>query len=170
MANPTSTTRGSPLSASPSSPYMREGHSTKISFHRGASGTTSFWKAWEREVQPPGVDSGDAIDITTMHNVTWESMYPSVLKTLTPFSVILAYSLEAMDEAISVLVGRNGSITCHFPGTDKLDLWGFMQNFVPQSHKKRELPLANCQIVPTNYDDANFTEAGPVLTLATGSP
>lgn len=170
MANPTSTTRGSPLSASPSSPYMREGQSTKLSIHRAASGTVSFWKCWEREVQPPGVDVGDMIDITTMHNVTWETMYPSVLKTLTAFSVIVGYSMEALDEAIANLVGRNGSMTVHFPGSDKLDFWGVLQNLIPQSHKKREMPLANCQVVPTNYDDANFVEAGPVLTLASGSP
>ena len=161
MANPATITR-----VTPSSGYMKEGHSTKIAF----SARPQF-SAWEIEVQPPGIDRGDPINITTMHNTVWETMYAKVLKTLTSFNLILAYSLEAFDDVTDFIIDAvDWSITCHFPGGDKLDVFAFMQSFIPQSHKRGELPTANSTIVPTNFDRANNVEAGPVLTLAAGTP
>lgn len=160
MAAPSTTTRTTPAAG-----YMKEGHSTKIAFNRVPS-----FKAWEIEVQPPGIEGGDPINITTMHNTAWETMYARVLKTLTPFTLLMAYSLEAFDDALTYLINDDGSITCHFPGGDKLDFYGWMQNFLPQSHKRGEMPTANATIVPSNFDSTNNVEASPVLTLASGTP
>lgn len=159
MANPVTTTRTTPPGV-----YLKDGFSTKVAFNRLPAALF-----WEIEVQPPGVEGGDPIQTSTMHNTLWRTMQARSLRTLTPFAVVCAYDPKFHDQAVATLINDDGSITTRHSDGSTLDFFGFLQNFIPQSNKEGEMPTANLQIVPTNYDSVNRVEAGPVLTEVTGT-
>lgn len=162
MANPVNTPRTDPSSATVQ--RLPDGHSTLIAFNRAPN-----LKIWEVEVTPPGLDGGDEINITTMHNVRWRTMISRALITLTPASVVCAYDPDAYNAILDFLLNQEGSITCQFPDGSDLDFFGFLKRFTPNSHKEGEMPTAAAEIVPTNYDPANRVEAGPILTSVAGT-
>ena len=159
MAAPASTSRGTPVGYK-----FDDGFSTKIAFARGS--TASFW---EKTVSPPGVDGGDEIDISTMHNTTWRTFAARNLKTLSPFQVTAAYDAAFYADTINNLINQEGAITCHFPDGSKLDFFGFLKSFEVGAHTEGEQPEVTLSIVPTNYDPVNRVEAAPVLTSVTGT-
>ena|SRR3990167_6256429 len=159
MANPVTTVRTAPPGV-----YLKDGFPTKVAFNRLPAALF-----WEMEVQPPGVEGGDPINTSTMHNTSWRTMQAKALKTLTPFTVVCAYDPKFYDQVVNTLVNDDGSITCRFADGSTLDFFGFLQNFTPQSAKEGEMPTANLTIVPTNFDSVNRVEAGPVLTEVTGT-
>lgn len=147
------TARSTPLGTS-----LDDGYSTKIAF--AADPDVSFW---EKTVQPPGVDGGDAIETTTMHNTAWRTMAARALKTLTPSSLTAAYDPKVYDQIIA-LINVEGLITVHFPDGSTLDFYGFLRNFVPQSHEEGSQPECEIEIVPTNVNPATGAEAAPTFT------
>lgn len=159
MANPVTTARGTP-----SGIRMNDGHSTKIAF--AVLSNASFW---EKNVGVPGIDGGEAINISNMHNTTWRTMVPRALKTLTPFTVTALWDPRLLGTLNTTLVNNPGSITVHFPDTTTYDFFGYLQKGEPQPHEEGAPPEIQLTIVPTNYDPVNRVEAGPVLTEVTGS-
>lgn len=155
---PSTTTR-----QTPSGIKLDDGFSTKIA--PAADPDVSFW---EKTVQPPGIDGGDAIDTTTMHNITWRTMAPRALKTLTECSVTAAYDPNLYNSILS-LINLETSWTVRFPDGSTLDFFGFLKNFEPQEHQEGEQPEANITIVPTNQDPTTGAEAAPVLTNVAGT-
>lgn len=158
MAAPATTARQTPAGIK-----LDDGYSTKIAFERDPD--VSFW---EKTVQPPGIDGGDAIDTTTMHNAAWRTMAARALKTLTECSVVAAYDPNVYNNILN-LINAEGSITIHFPDASKLDFYGYLKTFEPSENTEGEQPEATITIVPTNYDPANDTEASPVLTSVAGT-
>lgn len=158
MAAPASTVRQTPAGIK-----LDDGFPTKIAFARDPDVSL-----WEIGVTPPGIDGGDPIDTTTMHNVTWRTMSPRQLKTLTPFSFRAAYD-PVVYTSIVELINEPGAITVHLPDGSKLDFYGFLQTFEPDEHAEGEFPEASCAICPTNYDPVNRVEAAPVLTSVAGT-
>ena len=76
MAAPAITARTTPAGI-----MLKDGYSTKIAF--AADPDVSFW---EKTVKPPGIDGGDGIEQTTMHNSAYRTMRSRSLKTLTEAS------------------------------------------------------------------------------------
>lgn len=124
---------------------------------------------WEISNKPPGVDGGDAIDITTQHNVTWHTMAPRTLLKLEPVTITCAYDPDAYSKIITHLVNVNGQITFLYPDGSTLAFWGWLQKFEPSELKEGEFPQASVTITPSNYDDANHVEAAPVLVPHAGT-
>lgn len=147
----------------PSGIKLDDGFSTKIAFNRDPD--VSFW---EKTVKPPGIDGGDAVETTTMHNVTWRTMSPRKLRTMTQMTSKAAYDPAVYDQ-IRELVNQEGSITVHFPDGSKLDFFGYLKDFEPDDHVEGTQPEATITIVPTNQDPVTGAETAPVLTSVTGT-
>lgn len=159
MAAPATTAR-----VAPGGKWLENGHSTKIAFARDSD--VSFW---EKTVQPPGIDGGDAVETTTMHNTVWRTMAPRTLKTLTESSLTVAYDPNVYNNILNSLINQSGSITCHFPDGSTLDFFGYLKSFEPSENSEGEQPEADITIVPTNYDPVNDVESSPVLTSVAGT-
>ena len=158
MAAPSVTARSAPVGIK-----LDDGYSTKIAF--AADPDVSFW---EKTVKPPGIDGGDAIDQTTMHNTAYRTSAARALKTLTDSSSTVAYD-PAVYTQILALINVEGSITIHFPDGSTLAFYGFLKSFEVNDHTEGEQPEATISIVPTNFDPTNKVEAAPVLTSVAGT-
>ena len=158
MAAPTAQTR-----STPAQPPARDGLSTKIAMENDPD-----IEFWEVEVQPPGVDGGDEINMTTMFNATWETFRPRKLKRLTPFTVRAFY---AQNVYVSILAQVNNEQTMSVihPDTDSTSFYGYMQRFVPQANVAGQPPQADITFVPTQWDTNDNTEAGPLIGTAIGT-
>lgn len=128
----------------PTGDRLDDGYQTLIAFAADAD-----VDLWEKTVQPPGVEGGDEVDTTTMHNETWRSRAARALKTLTNSSMTVAYDPAVYDQILS-LINVNGWITVHFPDGSTLDFVGFLKNFTPNDLSEGAQPEATCEIVPTN--------------------
>lgn len=123
---------------------------------------------WERVVPPPGLEGGDPIDTTTMHNATYRTFHPRALITLTPITVVGGYDPQVYSEFIS-LINVVKEINIEFPDLSVMAFWGYTQSFTPQDHVEGDYPTANVVVVPTNWDNVNKVEAGPAYTDVTGT-
>jgi len=159
MAAPATTVRTSP----PAGIVLDDGYQTLIAF--AADTNVSFW---EKTVQPPGLDGGDPIDKTTMHNITYRTMTSASLITLTPSSVLAAYDPNLYNNIIA-LVNVEGAITVNFPDGSTLDFYGFLQTVEFADLEENVQPECTVTIQPTNWDPTLNVEEAPVLTSVTGT-
>jgi len=138
---------------------LRDGHPTKVTI--GEDPDISFW---ERNVTPPGIDGGDAIETTTYHNSTWRTMLPRSLKTMTEMSVTGTYDPEVYTQMVSQ-INVNQTITVAFADGSTVAFYGYLKTFEPQENEEGEDPEAEFTIVPTNVDPTDSTtEEAPVYT------
>jgi hypothetical protein len=121
---------------------------------------------WEKTVKPPGIEGGDAVDITTQHNEEWRTSAPRSLKTLTPIQVTAAYD-PAVFESILDMVNVVQWITLHWPDGSTYDFVGYLKTFEPAALAEGTQPEATVTIVPTNELDGE--EEAPVYTPSSGS-
>src|SRR5262245_6136219 len=141
MAAPTTTARSTPAGIK-----LKDGYSTKIAF--AADPDVSFW---EMTVKPPGLDGGDAIDQTTMHNDDYRTMRSRSLKTLTAVSGKAAYDPNVVNNVLA-LINVETDITVHFPDGSAYDFYGFLKSVEFDELQEGTMPTLNYEIVPTNYD------------------
>lgn len=158
MADPATTARVTPLGIP-----LKDGHSTKIAFEDDPD--ISFW---EKTVSPPGIDGGDPIDFSSMHNLVYTTFTSRALVTLTECTTTVFYDPDMYDEALN-LVNVEGSITIHFPDLSTLDFWGYMRSFIPDALEEGSPAEATIVIQPTNWDPVNNVEASPVMTEVAGT-
>lgn len=158
MAAPATTARVAPTGIK-----LDDGFSSVIAFARDPN--INFW---EKTVQPPGIDGGDAVETTTMHNTLWRTFNARSLQTLTEHSVSAAYD-PILWTQIQTLINHNDSITVHFPDGSTLDFFGYLRTFEPADMEEGTQPEASITIQPTNYDPVNHVEAAPVLTEVSGT-
>lgn len=158
MGTPAHTARVAPVGRK-----LEDGHSTIVTF--SADPDVSFW---EQAVTPPGIDGGEPIPSTTMHNVTWRTMVPRSLKTLTPMTLTAAYDPRVYDQIVS-LINVQGSVSILFSDSSYVDFFGYLQKFEPQQLTEGAQPLVQITIVPTNTDPSDGTEAGPNYVTASGT-
>lgn len=119
-------------------------------------------KIFEKEITPPGMQSGGAIDTTTMRNVTWRTMSPKALKTLSPMTATVAFATAAIEE-IRAQLGVNQLITVTFPDNSTLAFYGWVDEFTLGRFTEGEQPTATITIQPSNHDDTG-AEQDPVYT------
>ncbi len=159
MAAPTPTAR-----ATPGGIALRSGHSTKITL--AADTDIEFW---EKEVTPPGFDSGDSIDVTTMFDVRYLGKAPQPLIDVTDITCTVAYD-PGVITSIKANTGLETTITVTHPDGTTWAQFGYLKSFMPQSHTRSEQPTAEVTFVVTNRDRAaSWVEAGPVLTNVAGT-
>lgn len=157
MAAPAPTVRQTPTGIK-----LDDGYSTKVTFGRDPD-----MSVWEKTVKPPGIDGGDAIDTTTMHNTSWRTMAPRSLRTLTEHTFTAAYDPLIYTQILAVL-NINDQITVRFPDGSTLAFWGYLKGFEVSDHTEGEQPEATVTVVPTNQDDTGAEQA-PVLTNIAGT-
>lgn len=158
MAAPTPTAIGTPAGI-----WLENGYQSLIVF--AANTTISFW---EKSVQPPGLDSGDAVDTTTMRNTTYRTMAPRHLITLKECKLKAAYDPNVYNQIVG-LIGVRTTITIQFSDGSTLAFYGYMKDFTPDAMVDGTQPEADMTIMPTNYDPSGHAEAGPVLTSVSGT-
>lgn len=158
MSDPTTTARVSPTGI-----RLGDGFSSKVAFSADPD-----IDLWEVEVTPPGIDGGEPVDITTMHNTVWTTTEPQGLAQSTPCSFVAAYDPIAYDQIVAI-VNVRGSVTVHFSDGSTLDFYGYLQKFEPQNMTRGNMPLATVTVVATNYDPSTHTEVGPVMTSVAGT-
>lgn len=158
MAAPTPSARVAPTGI-----HLEDGFSTLITL-----ATDTNIELWEKTVKPPGIDGGDSIPQTTMHNTAWRTMAPRQLKTLTETTTTCAYD-PLIYTSILASVNIPTTITVTFPDGTTLAFYGYLQKFEPSDLKEGEQPEATVTITPTNYDPVNHVEAAPVLTNVAGT-
>lgn len=158
MAAPSASAR-----VDPSGIKLKDGYSSLITFARDTNAAL-----WEKTVTPPGVDGGDAIEQTTMHNDDWRTFAPRSLKTLTEHTFTAAYDPVFYTDVLS-LVNFEDTITVTFPDGSTLAFFGYLKMFEPGELVEGEQPEATVTIVPTNWDSANDVEAAPVMTSVAGT-
>ncbi len=158
MTAPSTTARGTPAGIK-----LDDGFSTKITFNRNP--TVSFW---EKTVKPPGLDGGDPVETTTMHNLVYRTKSPRSLKTMTESTTMVAYDPNVYPQIVE-LINKEGSITVRFPDGSTLDFYGYLQKFEPSDLKEGEQPEATVTIQTTNQDPITGVETPPVLTSVAGT-
>lgn len=157
MAAPTATARLDPTGL-----RLEDGYRSLYTFKRFPA-----VNLWEIEVTPPGVDGGDKIDTTTMHNDRWRTNKHRSLMELTDGAFTCAYDPAVLDQIVEMINVRD-EITVTFPDGSTWAFWGYMRVFEPDSLKEGEMPTATVTITPTN-EDVSHVERGPVATSVTGT-
>lgn len=158
MAAPTPATR-----STPSGRPLGDGHQTLVAFTSDQN-----IEFWEQEVTPPGLDAGDALVITTMHNTRWRTKHAPALVDMTDMTIMVAYD-PVLYTAILALLGVNTTVTVHFPDHSSLAFYGYLKSFEPDALKENEQPKATITVVPTNADPTTCAEEGPVYTDGPGT-
>ncbi len=142
---------------------LDEGYRTLITI--AADTDISFW---EKSVTPPGVDGGDAVDITTMHNDVWRTMRSRSLKTLTEVSCTVGYDPAVITQIVAIC-NVETTITITFPDGSTWAFYGYLRVFTPSENSEGDPVEADITIQPTNFDPVNHVEAGPALASVAGT-
>lgn len=159
MAAPAATARQDPAGLK-----LRDGYQSLITL--GLDPDIEFW---EKVPQPPGVDGGDPIEQTTMHNDVWRTQSPRALKTLTPITVRVAYDPAVYPQIIAA-INRPDTITNKWADGSTLAWFGYARSFIPDPLTEGQQPEAVLTLVPTNEDHANdYVESGPTLVSVAGT-
>jgi len=124
-------------------------------------------KLYEKEVTPPGMTAGGAIDTTTMRSNAWRQMSPRQLKTLSPMSATVAYATEVIPQVRDQLA-VNQLITVTFPDDSILEFYGWIEEFTPGAFTEGEQPTATLTIQPSLTDPSTGLTVAPVYFAASG--
>ena len=157
-AAPTPTAR-----VTPTGRLLENGHRSLITF---AADTNC--NMWEKDVGQPGDDGGEPVDITTQHNTTYRTKAPRTLRDLTPFTVTFAFDPIIRDE-FAGLINVRTTVTIRYPDGSTMAFYGFLKGVEFDPLSEGEFPSGTATIVPTNWDPTNDVEAGPVMTLVSGT-
>jgi len=141
-----------------------DGHPTTIEFANQPSGTGPTITFWEKEVTPPGMDSGGANDTTTMRNSTYRTMAPKQLITMTEMTLVASYDPRFYDDIVA-MISTNQLITITFPDGSTVAFFGWLDKFVPGNMVEGEQPTATITIQPGNQNLAG-AETAPVYAAA----
>jgi hypothetical protein len=158
MAAPAATVRSDPTGR-----MLEDGYRSLITF----AADTNI-ELWEKSVTPPGIDGGDAVDITTMHNDTVRTKAPRSLKDYTDATAVCAYDPSAYT-ALQALINVRTTVTVTFPDGSTLAFFGFLRSAEFGDLVEGEHPEVTVTITPTNWDYTNDVEAAPVLTSVSGT-
>lgn len=147
----------------PNGVKLKDGFASFISFANNPD--IAFW---EKTVKPPGIDGGDKIDQTTMHNVDYRTYAARYLVDITDSTVTAAYDPAFWADILSQ-VNTPTTVTVEFPDGSTLAFFGYLKMFDPQELVDGEQPEAQIEIVATNVDPVSCQEFGPVMVEGQGT-
>lgn len=124
---------------------------------------------FEKTVQPPSPNGGDAIRTSTMLNSTYETKAPQRLIGHDDAAVVAAYDPHVLSVLNSTLLNVQDSISFIYPDGSAEVYWGYLQHAAKSPLQKDQQPEMTLTIVITNWDPVNCVEAGPVFVSGTGS-
>lgn len=157
MAAPTPTARQTPGGLK-----LEDGFPSKITF--SADPDISLF---EITTKPPGIDYGDKINTTTMHNNARRTYALRKLYDVTDSSLTCAYD-PAVYTQILAMRGVKQTITQTFADGSTICDYGAIKSFEPGDMKEGEMPTATVVI---NYlgTDSSGAEQAPVVTSVAGT-
>lgn len=158
MAAPSPTVRGTPAGR-----RLKRGFRTLVTF--SLAPTIGLW---EITVKPPGLDGGEPINTTTMHNVDWHTKAPRDLVDSTDGTMKCAFDPKVYDTILGIL-NREQTITYRFSDGSTYAIFGFLQKFEVDDESEAEMPTATVTIVHTNIDPTSDAEQAPVMTEVAGT-
>ena len=120
---------------------------------------------WETIVGAPGIDGGDPVPTTTMHNVTLRTKAARHLKEHTPFQVQGKFNANTIDE-IYVLINVEGWITITWPDETVYSFPGYFKSFVPGQAQEGNPFEGTIEVIPTGRDPTTKAEAEYGLKVA----
>lgn len=123
---------------------------------------------WEIETGIPGLDGGDPINTTTMHNVRWRTMAARALITLSEATIKAAFDPVVYTNLLSIL-NVETTITETFPDGSTLAYFGFMRMLTFDPLVEGTMPTCTVTKTPTNWDPVGKVEADPVLSSVSGT-
>lgn len=138
----------------PSGTPFDEGYQSLIAF--AADPDLTFW---ETVVGAPGIDGGDPVPTTTMHNTTVRTKAPRSLKEHTPFQVQGKFASGTIDE-VYALINVNGWITVKWPDETQYSFPGYLKSFQPGQAQEGNPLEGTIEIVPTGQIASVETEYG----------
>lgn len=147
----------------PSGIKLDDGYRTLVTF--ASDPNIEFW---EKSVTPPGLDGGDEIDTTTMHNDDWRTNAPRALIRMTPFTTTAAYDPSIYTAALA-LINRKDTVTVRYPDGSTLAFYGFLKTIEFSELVEGTQPECTITVVPTNQDPDTGSEEPPVLTSVAGT-
>ena len=158
MAAPSATARQDPGGI-----RIDDGYRTLITF-----ATDPDVQLWEKSIKPPGMDGGEGIDTTTMHNDTYRTKSPRQLKSLTESTFTAGYD-PVIYTSLIALINVETTITITFPDGTTLAFYGYLQKAEQSELKEGEFPEVTCTFTPTNQDPTTGDEEAPVLVNVAGT-
>lgn len=115
---------------------------------------------YEKEVTPPSISGGGAIDTTNMRNSEWRTSAPKSLKTLGQVTATVAYATDALS-VVMAQIGVNQLVTVTFPDGSSFEFYGWLDEFNPANNTEGEQPKATITIRPSLRDSLGV-ETAPV--------
>lgn len=149
--------------STPTGAKLKDGYQSLVAFAANAS-----VKLWEKQVTPPSVETGDMVDQTTMHNVTWETFAMQHLIKMGNGSMVCAYDPKVYDELMA-LVGVETTITIHFSNGATLDAYGGLISFTPSAMVKGSQPEGTAVFGFTNAVSTTGVETAPNYKTPSGT-
>lgn len=155
---PSATARGTP-----SGRKLKKGFRTLVTLSRNPT-----IALFEVSVTPPGIDGGDAIDNTTMHNTRRRTKAPRDLIDSTDMTFTAAYDPKIYTDILAQ-VNVEQTITCRWSDGSTLAFFGFLQKFEPGENTETDMPTATVTIVETDVDPTTGAETDPVMVEVAGT-
>jgi hypothetical protein len=121
-----------------------EGYQSLITF--SADPNLTFW---ETVVGAPGVDGGDPVPTTTMHNQDVHTLSPRKLKRMTPFQVQGKFNADTIDEVYALINDRDGWVTIQWPDKSQFSFPGYLKSFQPAQAQEGNPFEGTIEVVPT---------------------
>lgn len=149
--------------SNPAGIRLHDGYKCVIAFERDPDVSL-----WEMEVTPPGIDGGDAINTTTMHNTTYTTKAPQSLVDVTDGATKYAYDPSVYTQLLA-LINQPGGITYHFPDGSTYDVYGYLKDFKKDPLVRGQMPTGTGTIIHTNTNPSTGAEEAPVLTSVAGT-
>ena len=130
--------------------FLTDGYQTTISFSGGGFDLGVIFL--EKEVQPPALNGGGGIEVTTMRNQVVRTKAHKNLYQLDDLTLQVSYAPESY-EAIAGIININGLWTVNFPDGSLLSFFAWLDTFTPAALKEGEFPLAEIKVIVSNINE-----------------
>lgn len=125
---------------------------------------------WEKTVKPPGIDGGEKIPTTTMHNEERRTFASRALYELTDSTFKFGYDPNAFAQTQARgLINRETTVTITFPDGSTLADYGYLQKIEFDDLADGTNPEGTATIVFTGEDPVTGEEEAPVYTNVAGT-
>ena len=167
MAAPTPTTRVSPVTTEIP---LKEGYQVLFTLALDPN-----YALFEVDLQAPIIDGGEPIDITNQFNTKYMTKAPQTLMNLEEFSITGAYDPIIYDQMLGTgsqtqLLNKPTTGTFKFGDGSTIALFGYVRRWEGGNHSPGGgQPRGTMIFVPTQYDDSDNEEQGPVVAETAGT-
>lgn len=159
MAAPVATVRQSPNGI-----IVPDGYKSLITFARLPDAPF-----WEKSLTTGGLEGGDEIDISTMHNSKTKTARARKLYKPKKITVKAGYDAKFKNVVRSTLINVETTITETEPDGSTYAYFGYLQDVEFGEKTEGGFPEVTLTIIQTNYDPANHVEAEAVFVEVVGT-